>query len=254
MKNILSIARYTLVENIRNKIFYVLVFFGIIIIAASLLLVALGGEQQIRVLLDFGLAAIEFFALVTVCFAAVNLALEEMQSKTIYLVLTRPVSRAHYLIGRYAGLLAAVYSGMFLMALLHAGLLVFNGFEFNLRYPLALLLSAEKITIIGSVALFFSLFSSSAISSISFTVFFWVLGHFSEEIRYLGNKVTYLVPKIVAKIAYYTIPNLQYFNLRDFWDVPGITGGWIPAAIIYGMLYSVACMTLSLWLFSNKEF
>ena len=70
----------------------------------------------------------------------------------------------------------------------------------------------------------------------------------------MSTKLTMLLPKLLTKTVYYLAPNLQYFNLRDFWDVPGITGGWIPAAIIYGMLYSVACMTLSLWLFSNKEF
>lgn len=254
MKKILSIARYTFIENVRNKIFYVLILFGVIIIAASLLLAALGGEQQRRVLLDVGLTAIEFFALLTAGFASVTLILEEMESKTIYLVLTRPIPRAAYLAGRFAGLMAAVYAGMMLMSLIHLSILFINHWEFSMRYFLALFLSAEKITIIGSVALFFSLFSSSAISSISFTIFFWIMGHFSEELQFLGNKAVSIFPKVIAKAAYYVTPNLQYFNIRDFWDVPGIMGSWIIAAVAYGVLYSAACLSLSLWMFNRKEF
>jgi ABC-type transport system involved in multi-copper enzyme maturation permease subunit len=195
MKKIWSIAYYTFIESVRNKIFYLLILFGVVVIGVSLLLSALGGEQQQRVLLDMGLGAIEFFALVTVIFAAVTLVLEEMESKTIYLVLTRPVSRITYLTGRYLGLLCAVYCGIALMAVIHSAVLLLKGWPFSGRYLLALTLSAEKITIIGSLALFFSLFSTSAVSSLSFTLFFWILGHFSEEIRFLGSKLPGLLPK-----------------------------------------------------------
>ncbi|MBN1621151.1 MAG: ABC transporter permease [Endomicrobiales bacterium] len=251
---ILSIAYYTLIENIRNKIFYVLVFFGLVIIAASLLLAAIGGEQPIRILLDLGLNAIEFFALLTICYAAVNLVLEEIETKTIYLILTRPISKSTYLIGRFVGLLIAVYSGMLLMAFFHVIILHFKGWEFTFRYVLSLLLSFEKITIIGSVALFFSIFSTSAISSLSFTISFWILGHFSEELKFLGEKATLLVTQITAKAAYYIVPNLQFFNLRDFWDIPQISGGWIFASVVYGFIYSAFCLFFALWFLKYKEF
>jgi ABC-type transport system involved in multi-copper enzyme maturation permease subunit len=254
MKKILSIAYYTFVESVRNRIFYVLVLFGVVVIGTSLLLAALGGQQSQRILLDTGLAAMEFFALLTVGFAAVTLVLEEMESKTIYLVLTRPVSRSAYLTGRFLGLLFAVYCGLALMGVVHLALLLANGWAFMPRYLLAVALAAGKITVIGSLAVFFSLFSSSAVSSVSFTVFLWVLGHFSEEIRFLGHKATGIVPKTFATAVYYLVPNLQYFNLRDFWGVPGIMGGWIIFVFAYGALYSAFFLALSLWLFKRKEF
>jgi ABC-type transport system involved in multi-copper enzyme maturation permease subunit len=225
-----------------------------IVVGASLLLSALAGEQQTRILLDLGLSAIEFFALLTAGFAAVTLILEEMDSKTIYLVLTRPVARSTYLVGRYLGLLLAIYAGMLVMSCLHLGILFLKGWAFTPRYFLALFLSAEKITIIGSVALFFSLFSSSAVSSISFTVFFWLLGHFSEEISFLGSKLAGFLPQLLVKTVYYVIPNMQLFNLRDFWDVPGIAGGWVLASIVYGLFYSAFFLGLSLWQFKRREF
>jgi ABC-type transport system involved in multi-copper enzyme maturation permease subunit len=254
MKKILSIAYCTFIESIRNKVFYILVLFGVVVIGASLLVAALGGQQQTRILLDTGLAALEFFALLTVGFAAVTLVLEEMESKTIYLVLTRPVSRMSYLTGRFIGLLFAVYCGMAAMGLMHMAILLLQGWVFTPRYLLAVALSAEKITIIGSLAIFFSLFSTSAISSVSFTVFLWVLGHFSEEIRYLGDKSTSFVPKLFATAIYYLVPNLQYFNLRDFWSVPAVTGAWVIFVVVYGVIYSAFFIALSLVLFKRKEF
>ncbi|MCB4792349.1 MAG: hypothetical protein LHV68_10775 [Elusimicrobia bacterium] len=253
-KKITAIAYYTLIENIRNKIFYVIILFGIITLASSFLLSVLGGEQSKRILLDIGLNAIEFFALITICFASVNLILEEMESKTIYLILTRPVSKSIYLIGRYLGLITAVFCGIVIMSIFHLSILYFKGWEFSFRYPLAILLSFEKITIIGSLALFFSLLSTSAISSVSFTVSFWILGHFSEELKFLGNKATFIHTKILAKVMYYLTPNLQYFNLKDFWNIPVIAGNWIWVSLIYGLLYSAFCLVLSLWLLKYKEF
>jgi len=254
MKKIISIAKYTFIESIRNKVFYILVLFGVVVVGASLLIAALGGEQPQRILLDAGLAAMEFFALLTVGFAAVTLVLEEMESKTIYLVLTRPVPRAAYLLGRYLGLLFAVYCGMAVMAGMHVAILLLKGWAFTPRYVLAVALSAEKITIIGSLAVFFSLFSTSAVSSISFTVFLWILGHFSEEINFLGGKAPGLVSKIFAKAVYYLVPNLQFFNLRDFWGASAITGPWIGFVVVYGILYSAFFLVLSLWMFNRKEF
>src|SRR3989339_410448 len=254
MKKILSIARYTFIENVRNRVFYILILFGVVIIGASLLLAALGGEQQQRILLNIGLGAIEVFALLTVSFSAVTLILEEMESKTIYLVLTRPVPRGVYLFGRYLGLAAAVYCGMAIMSVMHLGVLLLKGWNPGLKYFIAILLSAEKITIISSLALFFSLFSSSAVSSVSFTFFLWVMGHFSEELNFLANKLQLVVPKLLIKAFYYIAPNLQYYNLKDFWDVPGLSIKWLSAASAYGVAYSLVFLFLSLWLFKNREF
>jgi len=254
MNKIFSIAYYTFIESVRNKVFYVLVLFGVVIVFASLLLAALGGEQPQRILLDVGLNAIEFFALLTVGFSAVTLVLEEIESKTVYLILTRPVSRWTYLAGRYLGLLLAVYCGMLLMALMHVALLKLEGWQFAARYPLALLLSAGKITIIGSLSLFFSLFSTSAVSSISFTIFFWLLGHFGEEISFLSTKVPNIFLKIFLKAVYLLTPNLQLFNLRDFWEVPGIVGGWMFITAGYCLVYSALFLALSVWVLAYKEF
>src|SRR5947209_3808818 len=100
MRKIMRIARYTFVEIFRNKVYYVLLLFAGVLMISAILLGALGGEQRNRMIIDLGLASIETFALLVAVFAAVTLVLEEMESRTLYLILARPVSRYQFVLGR----------------------------------------------------------------------------------------------------------------------------------------------------------
>lgn len=259
MKKIFAISRYTVKENIRNKIFYVLIFFAFLILFATLLFSILGGEQELRLLIDFGLAAIEFFALLLTIFASVNLILEEIDNKTIYLLLTRPLSRIEYLLGRYFGILTAVYLSIVVMSIGHLFLLLLKKWSLETGYFLVIFSLGFKIMLISSIAIFFSLFSTSAISSISFTFFFWLLGHFTEELKFLGSKLS-IFWQYPAKFFFYLIPNFQYFNFRE-----RITDGmslffkgenvnFIFWAILYVLVYVTVCLFLTNLLLSRKEF
>jgi hypothetical protein len=81
-----------------------------------------------------------------------------------------------------------------------------------------------------------------------------VLGHFTEEISFLSSKATNMALKVVLKIVYFLTPNLQFFNLRDFWDVPHIVGSWLFVPFGYCAVYSAFCIVMSIWVFKKKEF
>lgn len=259
MKKILAICQYTVKENIRNKVFYVLIFFAFLILSASLLFSILGGEQELRLLLDFGLAAIELFALLLTIFASVNLILEEIENKTICLILTRPVSRAEYLFGRYLGTLSTVYLSIILMAITHLSLLWLKKWSLGIGYFLVLFGLGMKIMLISAIAIFFSLFSTSVIASISFTFFFWLLGHFTEELKFLGKRLSGL-EQYPAKMFFYLVPNFQYLNFRDRFSFDGFylfkaqDVNFIFLAIAYTLVYLIVCLILTNLLFSRREF
>src|ERR1044071_6903651 len=119
MGSLLAIAKVTIIEQIRNRLYLIIVFFGAVILACSLLLGALAPGQKTRVIFDLGLLAIELFGLATAVFGSVTLILQEVESKTIYLLLTRPLNRSVYLAGRFLGLVVAVLITMMTMAVLH---------------------------------------------------------------------------------------------------------------------------------------
>lgn len=249
-----SILRYTVLQNFRNKIFYVLFLFGIIMFIGSFLFSSLGGEQVQRLMFDLGNGCIEIFGLILAVFSAVTIILEEMESKTIYLVLSRPIPRYQYIVGRYMGLLVSIGLSVLIMGMLHLGFLLFNGWDFNARYFIILMMTMEKIALISSVALFFSLFSTSAASSIVFTFFFWILGHFTVEIKFLSQRLESVVSITLMKIIYYIVPNLQFFNYRDQWELQTFSGKFIGISTIYAMVYISFCLGLSTFLFKRKEF
>ncbi|MEW6040637.1 MAG: hypothetical protein AB1633_03875 [Elusimicrobiota bacterium] len=253
MRQIISLIKYTVRQMVRNRVYYVLVAFCLAIIIVSMLLSVLGGEKPLRIMLDFGLVSIEFFTMLLVIFSGTTLILEEIESRSIYLMLIRPIPKWYYIAGKYAGMLIAVYTGMFFMYLVHLAALFLNGWVFTFSYVMAAVSSMMKIAIITSLAIFFSIFSTSSPSSLVFTFFIWITGHFSAEIKYLTGKMTALPSIIFMKTIYYLVPNLQYFNWRDFMDAGIPFLKWIPVAFIYGAAYSIFFVVLSSMLFIKKE-
>ncbi len=253
MRKILGIARYTFIEISRTKVWYILLLFSGILILSTLLLANLAVEQKARMITDLGLASIETIALLSTVFSAVTLVLEEMESRTLYLILTRPVARAIFILGRYVGLLAIMTCAYLLMAGAHVALLSAVHAPPNGHYALSLLFSWEKIVVITAVALVFSLFSTSTASAVTFTFFFWIMGHFSSEILFLSQKSAQPLLVAFCKLFYYLFPNFDLMNIRD---VPPefYRPGWLWAAAGYGLFYTSACLGLTILLFRKKEF
>ncbi len=255
MKKLWAVCNYTLRENIRGKVFYIILLFALVVIASSFMFSQISGEMESRVILDVGLGAIELFAFLMAIFGAVRLILQEIENKTIYLLLSRPIKRYIYILGRYLGMLGIVLVNILIM---FGGLLILiltKGYEFQLIYLTAIGLIFCKIVIITALGLLISLISTSAISSITATFFIWILGHFSQEMKFLSNKLTGIFSKTLVKMIYYIIPHFEYFNLKDYIDVSGsvytINILWI---IAYCLIYSGIIIGLSILLFARREF
>ncbi len=265
MKSIWAIAKYTVLEQIRNRLYLVILFFGGVILVASLLLGALAPDHKVRVILDLGLMAIELFALAAAVFGAVTLVLQEMESKTIYLILTRPVHRATYILGRYLGLVAAVAFTMMVMAAVHVLVIVSDGAAFKefaftqpfwSTYPVLILMSGAKMMICAAIAVFFSLFATSSVSALIFSGCFWIAGHFGPEMTFLLKERAGSGPVFVAmKMVLNVLPNFQYLNYRDHYSIPGFDGySFLLWALLYSAGYSLFFLAASALLFSRKEF
>ena len=264
LRSIGAIAKTTIIEQIRNRLYLVIWFFGGALLVASMLLGALAPGQKVRVIFDLGLVTLELFGLTTAVFGAVSLVLQETESKTIYLILTRPVSRSTYILGRYVGLIAAVALTMAAMAALHLGVMLFDregfrefayGWPFWGTYPVLLLMVGAKMLVTAAIALFFSLFASSQVSSLVFTGSFWIAGHFGSEIHFLIDRSVHGgVIRNIAKAIFAILPNYQYFNYRDTFTAPGASFSSVPFALIYGLSYTGFLLALSILWFSRKEF
>jgi len=256
MENFFLLVRDTFKEHVRHRLYLSLFLFCFILLGGGLVASSLAVDERARLMLDFGLSAIEFLGLTTIVFISVNFILTEIENRTIYLVLSRPIPRGQYILGRFAGTILAVTAAMAVMALLHGLLLVpLHSAATVPVYLAAWACSVAKLVVVGSLALALSLFSTSAPTAMTFTLFLWAMGHFSEELRFLGEKSANAFVKLLVWIFYHAAPNFAYFNYRDFlYANHPPTTAWFLFLLCYTVGYAGVCLWISAFLFARKEF
>lgn len=254
METIKAVFTYTFREHVRHKVWLSGALFGLVLIAGGLVASALAQDERARMMLDLGLAANELIALVSVVFLTVHLILQEIESRAVFLILTHPVKRWHYLAGRFLGTLAAVGLGLAAMGLIHWGLLTALGWGGGGSYLLAWCCSLGKTAVMGSLALLLSLALTSEAAAMSFSVFFWILGHFSAEMRFVAEKSGNALLRTALLAFSHASPDFAHFNYRDAWHAGTPDARWMLAALVYALAYGGACFALAVQVFEQKEF
>ena len=245
-----GVALYSFRDSVRDRFFALFAVFAVAAVYASVLAGVMAVDQEGRVLTDIGLLLIELTALAYSLYCASTSLLREAETKTIYLVFSRPVPRWAYLAGKVAGALLTAAFMLLVMGALHLLLLRLRGFGVPACYAQALFGSFLKLAVIVSAAFCVSLFSTSAVSTLVISGFLWTAGHFVPETRFLADRAAGL-SGYALKAGLLLVPNLQLFNARDaagtacFQAGPalGAAAGWVLAAYL-----------ASLWLLSRKEF
>lgn len=252
IKIILSVFQHSLKEYCKNKLFAILIVFSLFSIYASLLVGIMAVDQEFRVLTDFGLGLMELMAFIYIVYMSAIAITEEFKLKTIYLVLSRPVPKNAYLLGRIISLfvLAAVillFAGSFQLILLK-----FRGFAYPPLYHKILLLIWMKLAIISSITIFLSFISTSVITTVIISTMLWTLGHFAPETKFLIEK-TQGISQIFLKFSYLLIPNFQLYNLKDYYDtgLNAYTDNF--KAVTYLFAWVFATFGFSAFIFEKKE-
>ncbi len=254
--NVLSIAEYTIMENIRSKVFYILVLFILIMIGSSLVFSSLSPFTEARVITDIGLACIEIFTLMTGIFAAVNLVLQEIENRTIYLLMTRPLRRWEYIVGRYLGVLVVLcFSVIVMLGVLILLLKLTTHWLVDPMFIWSAVTIFFKLIIIVAVALTASLVFTSSITAMAFSFLVWIIGHFSSELKIMAEKVSAPFAKIMLYLIYYMVPNFQILNLKDKLYIPeGMPMDVVSMVLTYGVIYAAIVLIIGTMVFAKKEF
>lgn len=256
MNNIFPIAEYTIKENIRGKIFYILLLFLVVMVGSALVFSSLSPDTEARVIADIGLACIEIFTFMTGIFIAVNLVLTEIENRTIYMLMSRPLRRSEYILGRYVGVITILLVNIFIMACFL--MLLLHGVTKSSFTPLffwSLITIFFKIIIIVGIALTASLIFSSTVTAIAFSAFVWIIGHFSHELKILAQRITLPVTKALVAALYYLLPNFQYLNLKDRLYIPdAVPMNIVFLVLVYALLYVTTILMVAIALFKRKEF
>ena len=111
-----AIALNTFKEATRNKIYYLLIFFGVFFVLSSKLVTILTLGDRVKVLKDLGLASINFFCVLIAIFTGIDLVYKEIEKKTVYNILSKPVSRSCFIIGKFFGLALTLFVALISLA------------------------------------------------------------------------------------------------------------------------------------------
>ncbi len=254
MKSILVVARNTFRETVRDKILYNLVFFALLLIGASVLLGTLTIGEQAKIVSDIGLAAINLVGVIIAIFVGIGLVTKEIERRTVYTILARPITRTQFILGKYCGLGCvmavnlAIMVGMFLATIWLSG----NPIHGSLFQSIQLML--VETLLVTALAMFFSTFSSSTLSAIM-TIGFYVIGHLTTDLKGIAEKSQSPMTDIIMSGLYYLCPNLEWLNIKGQ-AARGVmvSGEYQLAATAYGLMYAGLLLFGACRIFERRDF
>lgn len=254
MHRIRAIIENTFKESLRQRILMLLVVFTVLVIIVSLFMEPFALGEAPRILRDFGLAAAALFGVLVVIIIGSTLIHKDIEKRTIYTVITKPVKRSEIIIGKFLGLLLLLFILECAMAIIHQLVIFVYEGAFDPSLLLVIPFTMLEIMILLGILLLFSSFSSPAMSALMGIIFF-VIGHASPDLKLFADQSKVPFLKHLAYGFYYVLPNLENFNIRiDVVHKLPLHADQILFSICYGLMYTVFLLYLSVIIFERREF
>ena len=249
-----AIALNTFREAIRDRVLYLLLFFALASLLFSRLLALLTVGDRVKIVTDVGLASISLFGALMAILMGTGLVYKEIDKKTIYTLLSKPIHRHQFLLGKYFGLVLTLFVMLFLMTVIFFVIYFLHALKIEWSMLIAILYIFLELCLITAVALFFSCFSTPILSSI-FSLAFYFIGHLSWGLETLFEKMTPGAGKVTARILYTFLPDLENFNFKTeiVHHLP-ISPQILIYSTIYGISYTVFVLFLAVLVFRKRDF
>jgi len=253
----IAIARNAFREAVRDRVLYNLILFALVLIASAIFLGELSAGQEAKIIVDLGLSAMLLFGAFIAIFVGVGLVYKEIERRTLYTILAKPIGRSQFLVGKYLGLSLTLLVNVAVMGLGVTLALIYvrRGWDpLALRLWPAVLLIYAELLIITAVALLFSSFSSPALSAL-LTFFVFIIGHFSADLKMLSGTAASLPTRWLFAGLYYLLPNLSHYSI-----ITTTAHGAVPdprssvAALAYAIAYIVVLLAAASIIFRRRNF
>ena len=256
MTRTLAVAWNTIREALRERLMYNLVVFAVVLIAGSLTISQLTLGEQFRIIANVGSSATQVFGTLISVFMGVGLVSREMDRRTCYPVLARPMSRAEFILGKYAGLLAILALNVALMAAASAVVLLVyrSGLGYlGLSFVGAFWLMLVQFAICAGFAILFSSFSTATLATI-FTLTLVASGHVFSEIRTFWLRSEQVQMKQLVRVLDFLLPNMGLLDLKEALTYgDSVTVASILARTAYGLGYAGLLVALAAVVFTHKD-
>jgi ABC-type transport system involved in multi-copper enzyme maturation permease subunit len=254
-------------ESVRDKVLYNLVAFAILLMGVSFLIGQLTAGQDLKIIKDLGLSAMTVFGLFIAVFIGIGLVSKEVERRSIYSLLAKPVTRAQIVLGKYAGLVLTLAVNLAIMTVAFYAVLAWVGWmvgepgRLSADAPTldpallkAVALIFVELMIVTAIALFFSTFSTPILSA-ALTFGLFVAGYFSADLRNFDQVVDSPATQWLARGLYHVLPDFGAFDVtaQVVHGLP-VSAGYLAATIGYGLVYVAMLLVIACAVFSRRDF
>jgi ABC-type transport system involved in multi-copper enzyme maturation permease subunit len=254
-----AIALNTFREAIRNKVLYILLIFAVVLIVAALALGQMSLHEETRITRDVGLGGMTIVGVALAIFVGVNLVYKELDKKTVFILLPKPVHRYELILGKYAGMVLTLAVQVAIMTVVM--LVVLHDWQASLVVLRAIVLLFVEIAVIAAVAVLFSSFSTPILSG-AFTLGIFGVGRFLPELHEIIGKLGNSGLKRALNGVTYVFPDLRVFQVsgamldgqRISLNGAFVDWSYVGSAAAYGAMYAGAALVLAILAFSRRDF
>ena len=249
------IASNTFREAVRDRVLYNLIAFALLLSGAAILVGQISIDIERLVVVNLGLTAVSLFGVVIAIFIGIGLVSKEIEKRTLYTVLSRPVRRWEFIIGKFFGLAGTLVVNTFFMAIGVFAALLYVAHKFASADALilvALYFIILEFLIICSLSLLFSAFSSPLLSAV-FAFSLFVIGSFADDLRGFAG-MTHGVTRWIATGAAYLVPNFSAFNIINaVAHQQSISSQLILQNTLYALFYTVMALSGAILIFEHRN-
>ncbi|MFZ0807763.1 MAG: ABC transporter permease [Candidatus Sulfotelmatobacter sp.] len=252
---ILHIARNTFREAVRDRVLYNLIAFALLLSGAAILVGQISIDIERLVVVNLGLTAVSLFGVVIAIFIGIGLVSKEIEKRTLYTVLSRPVRRWEFIVGKFLGLAGTLVVNTLFMAIGVFAALLYVAHKFSASDAtilVALYFIILEFLIICSLALLFSSFSSPLLSAV-FAFSLFVIGSFADDLRgfaALAHGFTHWI----ATAAAYLVPNFSALNvISAVAHQQPLSSQLILQNTLYAIFYSVMALSGAVLIFERRN-
>jgi ABC-type transport system involved in multi-copper enzyme maturation permease subunit len=256
-------------ESVRDRVLFAIAVFAVMLVLASVVIGQITAGQDVRIIKNLGLATIELSGVLMAVFIGVGLVAREIERRSIYSLLAKPLHRWEFIVGKYLGLVGTLCVNVTLMSA--ALFLVLVWFKATTPAEVArawavpvvdpallkpIVLIAAELMLLTAVALLVSTFSSSGVMSAVLTLGVWVVGLLSEDLRGFTSTATVPAVETLVRMVGAMVPAFSAFDIKAEivnGRVP-VAWGYVGLTMAYAAMYAAALVGAAVAVFSRREF
>jgi len=253
IKKIYIIASYTLKEILKSKILVNILFLGAALLLVTFIAYNFTYGAAGRVALDFGLGTLSISSVAISIFIGSGLLSKEIESRTVYMIISRPVSRASFILGKIIGLSAVVVINISILSALTLLIYFLSGGEFQSLILWAIFFTMLEAILVLLVVNLLSLVTSQTLAVI-ITIVVYIIGHaINETILTTTVQANPLLSSFI-ELTKFILPSFYKLNLKDFvLYKQSLPISYLMGSVAYAFTYAMALISLSIFTFNKKN-